>query len=36
MTVETVSVVSASLDNGVTQEQIDHMMVENPKRFFGA
>jgi phosphotriesterase-related protein len=29
-------VVPALLDAGVTQEQIDQMMVENPKRFFGA
>ena len=26
----------ALLQAGVTQEQIDQMMVENPKRFFGA
>jgi predicted metal-dependent phosphotriesterase family hydrolase len=25
----------ALLQAGVTQEQIDQMMVENPKRFFG-
>ena len=29
-------VVPALLGAGVTQEQIDQMMVENPKRFFGA
>jgi phosphotriesterase-related protein len=29
-------VVPALLEAGVTQEQIDQMMVENPKRFFGA
>ena len=29
-------VVPALLDSGVTQEEIDQMMVENPKRFFGA
>ena len=29
-------VVPALLQDGVTQEQIDQMMVENPKRFFGA
>jgi phosphotriesterase-related protein len=29
-------VVPALLDAGVTQEQIDQMMIENPKRFFGA
>jgi phosphotriesterase-related protein len=29
-------VVPALLQAGVTQEQIDQMMVENPKRFFGA
>ena len=28
-------VVPALLEAGVTQEQIDQMMVENPKRFFG-
>jgi phosphotriesterase-related protein len=28
-------VVPALLDAGVTQEQVDQMMVENPKRFFG-
>lgn len=29
-------VVPALLQAGVTQEQIDQMMIENPKRFFGA
>ena len=29
-------VVPALLEAGVAQEQIDQMMVENPKRFFGA
>ena len=28
------SLLPALLENGVTQEQIDQMMVENPRRFF--
>ena len=29
------SLLPALLENGVTHEQIDQMMVENPRRFFG-
>ena len=29
-------VLPALLETGVTQEQIDQMMVANPQRFFGA